>query len=119
MALGPMRTLLGCLYLLHPKEAIRMSLFGRYEVDGHFDEMFSAAATPRPGYERIYSELLGTEASVFESRHTLAERSYLSRGITFSAGGGSSRFLSTSFPASSSATLTSRPASASIPSRAW
>ena len=64
-----------------------MSLFGRYEVNGHFDEMLAAAGRPRPGYERIYSELAGTDASAFQSRQALAERSYLSRGITFSAGG--------------------------------
>lgn len=64
-----------------------MSLFGRYEVNGHFDEMFSAEGTPRRGYERIYSELLDTDAWVFESRHAMAERSYLSRGITFSSSG--------------------------------
>lgn len=64
-----------------------MSLFGDYEVNGHFDEMFSAPGKPRRGYERIYSELAGTHAPQFASRHALAERSYLSRGITFSAGG--------------------------------
>jgi uncharacterized circularly permuted ATP-grasp superfamily protein len=64
-----------------------MSLFGRYPVNGHFDEMFASAGEPRRGYERIFSELAGTEASVFKSRHALAERSYISRGITFSAGG--------------------------------
>jgi uncharacterized circularly permuted ATP-grasp superfamily protein len=64
-----------------------MTLFGGYTINGHYDEMFSEAGKPRYGYERIYSELANTEAWVFEARQALAERSYMSRGITFSAGG--------------------------------
>lgn len=64
-----------------------MTLFAGYEINDHFDEMFDSEGLPRREYRELYDGLAGTEASSFAARCALAERSYLTRGITFSSNG--------------------------------
>ncbi|MEW6581249.1 MAG: circularly permuted type 2 ATP-grasp protein [Actinomycetota bacterium] len=63
------------------------ALFAEYRIDGHFDEMFTSAGRPRPAYRDLYAGLAATDAATFASRCRMAERSYMTQGITFSSAG--------------------------------
>lgn len=64
-----------------------MPLFAEYELEGHFDEMFVSDGRPRPAYRDLYAGLAATDAATFASRYRMAERSYMTQGITFSSAG--------------------------------
>ncbi len=58
-------------------------LFADYEVGDYFDEMFSAPGEVRGHYAAIAERFAGLQDDEFQKKRILADRSYLSQGITF------------------------------------
>ena len=58
-------------------------LFGDYQNGPFYDEMFSAADTPRPHYAKIFERLASMAPSQFEERRQHADLAFLLQGITF------------------------------------
>lgn len=58
-------------------------LFKDYEVGDFFDEMFSAPGQVRPHYELLARRFAEMAEGDFERKRLLAEKSYLSQGVTF------------------------------------
>ncbi len=58
-------------------------MFTDYEVGGFFDEMFAPDGKVRPHYAKLLERFAEMEPAEFERKNALAERSYLSQGITF------------------------------------
>jgi len=56
-------------------------------VDGFFDEMFEGADRPRPAYAGLFAGLRRLRPSAFAAKSALADRCYLTQGITFAVGG--------------------------------
>jgi uncharacterized circularly permuted ATP-grasp superfamily protein len=57
--------------------------FSHYNTEGFFDEMFEADGRVRPHYAKLMERFSGMDAPSFELKRALAEKSYLSQGITF------------------------------------
>lgn len=57
--------------------------FDNYEVGDFFDEMFESPKGARPHYQMLLQRLQEMEEGEFERKRLLAEKSYLSQGITF------------------------------------
>jgi uncharacterized circularly permuted ATP-grasp superfamily protein len=58
-------------------------LFGAYETEGFFDEMFAADGQARPYYAKLLERFSEMDAASFEQKRVLAEKSYIDQGITF------------------------------------
>ena len=58
--------------------------FTDYQLDGFYDEMFSAPGTPRPHYQRLF-ERYGRMSKIGEllTRQKLADETFINRGVTF------------------------------------
>src|SRR5687768_4394681 len=63
------------------------SLFGQYELDRAFDEMFEAAAHARPHYQALVDELAPVSLDDMRRRQIEADRAFLTQGITFTVYG--------------------------------
>jgi uncharacterized circularly permuted ATP-grasp superfamily protein len=62
-------------------------MFEHYDVDGLFDEMFTAPGVPRPHYAAITRELAKLGPAAFERRRRMADVSFRNQGITFTVYG--------------------------------
>jgi uncharacterized circularly permuted ATP-grasp superfamily protein len=58
-------------------------MFEDYEVNGLFDEMFSAAGTPRPHYTAAAARLKAAGPDAFARRVKMADVTFRNQGITF------------------------------------
>ena len=58
-------------------------LFGTYETEGFFDEMFAADGQVRPHYAKLLERFSEMDVPSFEHKRVLAEKSYVDQGITF------------------------------------
>lgn len=58
-------------------------MFADYKTEGFFDEMFESDGSVRPHYRMLLERFEAMEPEEFERKCALAERSYLSQGITF------------------------------------
>jgi len=58
-------------------------MFADYKTEGFFDEMFEADGSVRPHYQMLRDRFDAMEPGEFERKCALAERAYLSQGITF------------------------------------
>lgn len=61
--------------------------FGSYQLDAAYDEMFAAAAEPRPQYQQLYHRLLELQPAELKQRQQLADLAFLNQGITFTVYG--------------------------------
>ncbi len=57
--------------------------FQKYETGPFFDEMFSSDGSVRPHYSQLLDRFAGMDPMEFDRKRSLAERSYLNQGITF------------------------------------
>jgi len=57
--------------------------FSKYQLDGFFDEMFSAPGKVRPHYRRLLERFQKLTAEDMEQRRQMADLSFLNQGITF------------------------------------
>lgn len=57
--------------------------FKKYEPGPFFDEMFSSDGNVRPHYSQLLDRFAGMDPMEFDRKRSLAERSYLNQGITF------------------------------------
>ncbi len=62
-------------------------LFQQYQLDGCYDEMFSAPGQPRPHYQRLFERLLQLPADTLRKRQRDADTAFLQQGITFTVYG--------------------------------
>jgi uncharacterized circularly permuted ATP-grasp superfamily protein len=62
---------------------IARGVFEGYEIDGFYDEMFSATGQPRRPYAKVFQRLASMAPEQFEERRKLADLSFLIQGITF------------------------------------
>lgn len=60
-----------------------MSLFPDYQLDGFYDEMFSAPGKPREHYAKLFERLSAMDRKELVQRQKLADESFVSRGVTF------------------------------------
>ena len=58
-------------------------MFENYNRETFFDEMFAEDGSVRPHYELLLERFSGMELLDFQRKRTLAEKSYLDQGITF------------------------------------
>ncbi len=58
-------------------------IFHQYERGAFFDEMFGADGEVRPHYAQLLNRFGSLDAAEFQRKSALAEKSYLSQGITF------------------------------------
>lgn len=58
-------------------------LFGEYDVGPYFDELFHPDGTVRPHYQLLYERFSQLAPEELDRKKQLAERAYLSQGITF------------------------------------
>ena len=58
-------------------------MFDRYEVNGLFDEMFEAPASPRPHYAAVAARLTALGPPAFARRVRMADVTFRNQGITF------------------------------------
>jgi uncharacterized circularly permuted ATP-grasp superfamily protein len=58
-------------------------LFGDYEVGPYFDELFFPDGTVRPHYQLLHERFAELAPDELERKKQLAEKAYLSQGITF------------------------------------
>lgn len=58
-------------------------LFQKYEPGPFFDEMFESNGSVRPHYDWLRERFSELDLADFDRKRTMAERSYLSQGITF------------------------------------
>ena len=58
-------------------------LFGQYDLDRTFDEMFEAPALARPHYQALVDELAPVSLDDMRRRQVEADRAFLTQGITF------------------------------------
>jgi len=61
--------------------------FTQYELDGAFDEMFTAEGAPRGQYQALYARLLELSSADLDRYQQAADRSFLNQGITFTVYG--------------------------------
>ena len=62
-------------------------LFGQYDLDRTFDEMFEASARARPHYQALLDELAPVSLDDMRRRQIEADRAFLTQGITFTVYG--------------------------------
>ena len=62
-------------------------LFGQYDLNGAYDEMFAADADARPPYHALLAELATISAEDLRRRQAEADRAFLRQGITFTVYG--------------------------------
>jgi uncharacterized circularly permuted ATP-grasp superfamily protein len=62
-------------------------MFEQYDVDGLFDEMFTAAGHPRAHYAPVAERLATIGPAAFERRRRMADVSFRNQGITFTVYG--------------------------------
>ncbi len=62
-------------------------LFGNYQLDGCFDEMFDGSGDPRPQYRALFGRLLELPAEDLRKRQREADTAFLQQGITFTVYG--------------------------------
>jgi len=62
-------------------------LFATYQLGAHFDEMFDAAAQPRPQYRALLERLLALPPDDLRRRQREADEAFLQQGITFTVYG--------------------------------
>jgi uncharacterized circularly permuted ATP-grasp superfamily protein len=62
-------------------------LFGQYDLDRTFDEMFEAPALARPHYQALVDELAPVSLDDMRRRQVEADRAFLTQGITFTVYG--------------------------------
>ena len=62
-------------------------LFAGYETGQFYDEMFEAPGLVRPHYRQLYERLRGVSIDELVRTQSLADRSYLDQGITFTVYG--------------------------------
>jgi uncharacterized circularly permuted ATP-grasp superfamily protein len=62
-------------------------LFGQYDLDRTFDEMFEAPALARPHYQALLDELAQVSLDDMRRRQIEADRAFLTQGITFTVYG--------------------------------
>src|SRR3954462_7301838 len=58
-------------------------MFDQYEVNGHFDEMFTNPGEPRPHYAPIAARLKALGPAAFARRVRMADVTFRNQGITF------------------------------------
>ncbi len=63
------------------------SFFANYQLDGFFDEMFSAPGVARPHYQQLFERFQAMSHEEFQRKRALADASFLSQGITFTVYG--------------------------------
>ena len=63
------------------------SLFGSYELDGAYDEMFDADGQVRPHYAPLYRRLQELTPGLLHERQRYADATFLNQGITFTVYG--------------------------------
>lgn len=61
--------------------------FKKYELDGFYDEMFSAPGEVRPHYRKLLERLKGMSAQELDQRRQMADLIFLNQGITFTVYG--------------------------------
>jgi uncharacterized circularly permuted ATP-grasp superfamily protein len=66
-----------------PPEQHTRSLFAGYRLDNAYDEVFEAAATPRPYYATLLQQLSSMDLVEFRHRQEAADQAFLRQGITF------------------------------------
>jgi uncharacterized circularly permuted ATP-grasp superfamily protein len=71
----------------HLSLAASGSLFSQYEINGAYDEMFTADGTARPAYERLFARVLHLQSEELFQRQNAADTSFLHQGITFTVYG--------------------------------
>jgi uncharacterized circularly permuted ATP-grasp superfamily protein len=62
-------------------------MFEQYDVDGLFDEMFTAPGRPRDHYAAVTGQLAKLGPAAFERRRRMADVSFRNQGITFTVYG--------------------------------
>jgi uncharacterized circularly permuted ATP-grasp superfamily protein len=62
-------------------------MFQRYEVNGLYDEMFTAPGAPRAHYVSVSEKLAELDAAAFARRRRMADVSFRNQGITFTVYG--------------------------------
>src|SRR3954470_3853968 len=62
-------------------------MFDGYEVNGIFDEMFTAEGAPRPHYAPVARRLTKLAPAAFDRRRRMADVSFRNQGITFTVYG--------------------------------
>ncbi len=70
-----------------PTSQTAASLFGHYELDASFDEMFKPGHVPRDAYRLLFDRLLELPASEWRQRQQAADRAFLNQGVTFTVYG--------------------------------
>ncbi|MEO5822037.1 MAG: circularly permuted type 2 ATP-grasp protein [Vicinamibacteraceae bacterium] len=70
-----------------PTSQTAASLFGDYELDASFDEMFKPGHVPRDSYRLLFDRLLELPASEWRQRQQAADRAFLNQGVTFTVYG--------------------------------
>jgi uncharacterized circularly permuted ATP-grasp superfamily protein len=63
------------------------TLFKGYQLDGFFDEIFSAPGEARPHYRQLVSRLGEMSMEEFDRHRRMADAAFLSQGITFTVYG--------------------------------
>jgi len=58
-------------------------MFGQYECNGIFDEMFADSAVPRPHYAAVHERICSMGHSAFARRQGMTDASFRNQGITF------------------------------------
>src|ERR1700740_2284687 len=66
-----------------PSKMPLQGLFGDYQTESFYDEMFSATHEPRAHYAKIFEKLATMLPSQFEERRQHADLAFLLQGITF------------------------------------
>ena len=66
-----------------PSKMPLQGLFGDYQAETFYDEMFSAPHQPRPHYAKIFEKLASMQPEQFEERRQHADLSFLLQGIAF------------------------------------
>ena len=62
-------------------------LFGHYDLNGAYDEMFAAEGSARLPYERLFQRILQLAPEELHQRQKAADTSFLHQGITFTVYG--------------------------------
>src|SRR3954453_17297550 len=65
----------------------RQPMFQRYEVNGLYDEMFTAPGVPRAHYVSVSEKLAELDPAAFARRRRMADVSFRNQGITFTVYG--------------------------------
>jgi uncharacterized circularly permuted ATP-grasp superfamily protein len=63
------------------------TLFRNYQLDGFYDEIFTAAGEPRPQYRQLFQRLAEMSLEEFDRHRRMADAAFLNQGITFTVYG--------------------------------